>query len=195
MAFGRTHGVSSTGVRWYYGGDCVGNIRHGFGVCFWENGDRYEGSWADDKTDGCGVYVQGDGARYDGQFFQHKMHGFGICTYADGDRCEGQWRAGEFSQPCAVPAEIIDFARHSANQARQASQGMASMPPTTSGISSFPLQVWQFFSVVPRSCFWLSRHFPWIPFGMRLWYIAKVSSFGFESISKGIKCSIFRAYY
>ena len=147
MAFGRTHGVSSTGVRWYYGGDCVGNIRHGFGVCFWENGDRYEGSWADDKTDGCGVYVQGDGARYDGQFFQHKMHGFGICTYADGDRCEGQWRAGEFYQPCAVPAEIIDFARHSANQARQASQGMVSMPSTTSGISSFPLQVWAIFFV------------------------------------------------
>jgi hypothetical protein len=128
MAACRLRGVSPNGVPWKYEGHYVTAggeyFRHGFGVCFWDNGDRYEGQWANDKTNGCGVYTQGDGARYDGEFVDHKMHGFGICVFPDGDKHEGIWKEGSFFLPQKVSSQFTDAAFASANQARLASQSV-----------------------------------------------------------------------
>lgn len=119
-------GVSSSNVRWMYSGESINNERHGFGVCHWENGDRYEGSWANNKTHGYGIYVQGDGARYDGQFFEHRMHGFGVCVFLDGDRQEGEWRDGVFFRECPIIPSVLEIAYQSACRARSMLETMSS---------------------------------------------------------------------
>jgi hypothetical protein len=114
----RIEGVANNGRKWIYMGDAVNNVRQGYGICWWENGDRYEGEWSNGKTNGVGYYRQQDGAHYRGQFLEHKMDGFGICIYADGDKNEGQWKDGSFLNECAVPEAILEGVKVAAERAR-----------------------------------------------------------------------------
>eukprot|EP00047_Mylnosiga_fluctuans_P004217 m.233314 g.233314 ORF g.233314 m.233314 type:complete len:144 (-) comp12492_c0_seq1:253-684(-) len=114
----RREGVAANGRKWIYGGDVDDNNRHGFGICWWENGDRFEGQWLADRTGGFGVYYQSDGAHYKGQFKDHKMDGLGVCMFPDGDKNEGEWRDGVFFREAPIPPQIIASALTAAEHAK-----------------------------------------------------------------------------
>ena len=58
-----------------YIGEFKNNVRHGFGVMTWENGDRYEGEWENDKYHGYGLATTLDGYRYEGEWSHGKEAG------------------------------------------------------------------------------------------------------------------------
>ena len=66
----------------------------GKGVQTLVNGDRFEGSWKDDRKDGFGTYVSVDGWTYAGGFKQDLFEGVGVMTDRRG-RYEGGWQAGQ----------------------------------------------------------------------------------------------------
>lgn len=39
-----------------YVGEWENNRRKGYGCCYWQTGDKYEGEWKDDKSNGKGKY-------------------------------------------------------------------------------------------------------------------------------------------
>lgn len=41
-------------------------MRHGFGICKWNNGDVYEGQHQYDYKHGVGIRIKNDGSIYDG---------------------------------------------------------------------------------------------------------------------------------
>jgi radial spoke head protein 1 len=68
--------------------------RHGQGIDYFANGDKYEGQWEAGKSHGQGIKYFADGGKYEGQYEADKKHGQGI-LYDDGDKYEGQWEAGK----------------------------------------------------------------------------------------------------
>jgi len=60
-----------------------GNLRDGQGICLYNNGTIYEGSWKKNKEHGHGVLVTGDRKRiiYEGTWERGKMHGKGTYYY------------------------------------------------------------------------------------------------------------------
>ena len=53
----------------YYDGGLNGEgMREGRGVCYYVNGDVYEGDWVKDKRHGRGKLSQADGGEYVGEF-------------------------------------------------------------------------------------------------------------------------------
>jgi len=113
------------GEKWYqscsYEGDWNENVREGYGVMIYSNGNKYEGNWAnnkreghgtlwklvnksgekykriytgdweEDKMSGQGTYFYPNEDRYDGSWFKGKKHGEGRMLYSNGDIYEGQW--------------------------------------------------------------------------------------------------------
>ena len=53
----------------YYYGEVEGGEENGFGIFYWNSGNRYEGDWLNGQ-----------------------MHGFGTMYYANGDKYEGYWK-------------------------------------------------------------------------------------------------------
>jgi hypothetical protein len=66
----------------------------GEGVQTLANGDRFEGSWKDDRKEGHGAYTAADGRTYVGEFKNDRFDGVGVMTDGKGDRYEGAWKAG-----------------------------------------------------------------------------------------------------
>ena len=78
---------------------CVGSY-------VWENGDKYEGTWKDNKRQGKGTMIYGDskvwhglgsftytkGDKYVGWWDENKKSGEGVFIYANGDRYEGKFK-------------------------------------------------------------------------------------------------------
>lgn len=69
-------------------GPCRCRSLHGRGVCYYANGDRYEGDWRDSARHGKGMYVAASGARYEGEWKQDQRHGTGRYTHVDGSYYE-----------------------------------------------------------------------------------------------------------
>ena len=65
------------------------NIRNGFGVCDWPNGDSYQGQWSNGLFHQFGTYTYKDGRKYIGEWNQGKKNGFGLFIWADGKKYEG----------------------------------------------------------------------------------------------------------
>jgi hypothetical protein len=95
--------TSITGERTYpdgsvYAGQLLGDDRHGQGRCIYPAGpagcDVYDGSWADDRANGNGVYTSCHGARYSGQWSDDHRHGIGSESYADGSSFHGRYELG-----------------------------------------------------------------------------------------------------
>ena len=77
---------------------CVGSY-------VWENGDKYEGTWKDNKRQGKGTMIYGNskvwhglgsftyskGDKYVGWWDENKKSGEGVFIYANGDRYEGKF--------------------------------------------------------------------------------------------------------
>ena len=71
--------------------------KEGYGKMFYMNRDVYEGMWANDKTNGRGLYVWKDGGKYLGNFYQGQMHGDGKRLYTSGSVYEGEFSNGKRS--------------------------------------------------------------------------------------------------
>jgi hypothetical protein len=56
------------------------------------NGDKYEGSWLNNRAEGKGSMIFANGDRYDGMWSGGKQEGKGVMVYANGDRYEGIWQ-------------------------------------------------------------------------------------------------------
>ena len=75
---------------------------NGQGTYIYQDGDKYEGEWRDDKRHGKGTvtYRGTDGSiveQYQGEWAEGKMHGYGRYVYADSGVYEGQWVDGKMS--------------------------------------------------------------------------------------------------
>jgi len=82
-----------------YIGQVLNGIPEGKGTMHWNNGDRYEGEWKNNKKEGRGIYYLGDGEfkgdRYEGDYKNGKAEEKGIYYYANGDRYEGEFKNGK----------------------------------------------------------------------------------------------------
>jgi hypothetical protein len=93
-------------VRWKinncYQGNWKDNKKCGFGIQFFENGDKYEGEWLDNKKHGYGTYwVKNEKKKlvrsFTGQFFADHKNGKGTMYFSNGDRYDGHWENNEMS--------------------------------------------------------------------------------------------------
>lgn len=81
---------TSSGNR--YEGSFVDDKRQGRGTFNWKSGERYVGDFTDNKFTGKGTYYFTNGDVYTGDFLELDFNGFGVLNYRDGDRYEGQFR-------------------------------------------------------------------------------------------------------
>lgn len=56
-----------------YEGSYVSDVREGFGIYTYRNGDRYEGNWMNDTPNGRGVVEFANGKKVDGVFQDGKL--------------------------------------------------------------------------------------------------------------------------
>lgn len=79
-----------------YTGSMVSGQRHGEGVFAWNNGDRYEGNFVNNKMSGRGVlYSKNRKFRYEGYFSNDDFNGQGVYYHDDGWRHEGVFKNGQ----------------------------------------------------------------------------------------------------
>lgn len=65
---------------------------------YWNNGDSYEGEFADGQMTGKGTYYYQDGTKYTGDFLNGKRNGQGILYNADNKEIyDGGWKEGFFN--------------------------------------------------------------------------------------------------
>ena len=77
-----------------YEGDYKNNRREGYGKLFLVNGNRYEGEFQNDLFTGNGKYFWPNGCKYVGGFKNDKKDGKGILYLDGGNRVEGLWKNG-----------------------------------------------------------------------------------------------------
>lgn len=95
--------VGSGGDR-YDGEGYNGDIRNGYGVNSWSDGEHhggpYQGLGDRDIRVGTGVYVFADGRRYEGAFEQNAFSGYGVMWNPDGTvQSAGIWRENQLVTP------------------------------------------------------------------------------------------------
>ena len=81
---------------YYYKGDWVNGLRHGYGEMKYTSGDSYTGYFEHDELDGNGDYCWQDGDYYSGMWSKNKMQGYGIMKYGNGDKYKGNFLNGEY---------------------------------------------------------------------------------------------------
>ena len=91
---GRILYASDDPVRLGYDGNWVNGKKHGQGVMYWRNFDRYEGNWKDDLEDGEGICTNVNGNKYEGQWKNGVEDGEGTFYYGNGDKYVGSWKNG-----------------------------------------------------------------------------------------------------
>ena len=74
-----------------YIGQVLNGVPEGKGIMYWNNGDRLEGEWKNDKAEGKGIYYFANGDRYEGDYRNGKREGKGIEYYNNGDRIMGDY--------------------------------------------------------------------------------------------------------
>ncbi len=74
-----------------YVGQVVNRKRHGKGVMYYKNGDKYDGNWKDDERAGHGMMFYKSGSKYDGEWENHQRNGHGVYTWPDGDKYAGDY--------------------------------------------------------------------------------------------------------
>jgi len=88
-----------TGVNQIYEGEFdADGQRHGFGLCLFENGIIYEGSWAQGKMCGKGFVLNAYGELvYQGELSDNMFNGRGTHLFPNGDRFDGEFREGRMN--------------------------------------------------------------------------------------------------
>jgi len=111
-------GCSSKGVfyqatvLWENGATYVGqldNVKNGWGVMTWTDGNIYQGEWKDDKREGNGILIWANGSKYDGEWRSSKIEGKGIHTLPNGDTLTGDWKNGKAHGHCHMFLKSIGF--------------------------------------------------------------------------------------
>ena len=69
-----------------------------FGFYEFPWGDRYKGTWNNDKINGFGQIIKKNGDQYIGDFVNNKSEGCGIYVFSDGESVSGFWKAGDLIQ-------------------------------------------------------------------------------------------------
>lgn len=80
-----------TAVRNRYEGEFQNDMKEGFGILQYINGERYEGSWKNNFAHGHGTLLYVDGDKYVGDWAEGKKAGIGELLYVNGDRFHGSW--------------------------------------------------------------------------------------------------------
>ena len=85
-----------------YEGDFKNDKPEGKGIVYYKNGDRYEGDFKNGTSDGKGIYYHKNGDIYEGDYKNGKREGKGIYYYHNGDRQMGivlmiLWKEKEYS--------------------------------------------------------------------------------------------------
>ncbi|EFC41252.1 predicted protein [Naegleria gruberi] len=86
--FGQAKIILSNGI---YEGSIVNDVKEGYGVYSYKNGDVYEGNWKQDKKHGEGIYYFANGGCFKGKWDYSKKHGRGIISTSDGTNYEEIW--------------------------------------------------------------------------------------------------------
>ena len=77
----------------YYGEwEKIGNKRHGRGIQVWEDNNRYEGYWKEDRANVKGKFTYSDGDIYEGEWLKDRPYGYGVYIRKDGPKYEGFWK-------------------------------------------------------------------------------------------------------
>ncbi len=94
---GKRHGK---GVMYYidedkynrvkYDGEWKDDKRHGHGVLIWKNGEKYDGEFKNGQFTGNAVHYYANGDRYEGEFINGKRNGHGVMTWKNGDKYDGE---------------------------------------------------------------------------------------------------------
>ena len=58
---------------------------------YFDNGDRYDGSWVNNQMCGYGRIVESNGNVYVGMWYEGMKNGYGFLTKNSGDNFEGYW--------------------------------------------------------------------------------------------------------
>jgi hypothetical protein len=79
-----------------YTGSWKDNMKHGFGIQVYENGDKYEGGWHENTRNGQGTLWVRDQKkslrrRYTGDWLSDMKEGRGTMFYENEDRYDGYW--------------------------------------------------------------------------------------------------------
>ncbi|CAI2359156.1 unnamed protein product [Moneuplotes crassus] len=87
------------GVKKYLNGDhYVGSFSmgkaHGKGIYTWQNSDIYDGEWKNGVKEGNGMWKGINNESYIGEWKNSKADGYGVQVWASGDRYEGEWTQG-----------------------------------------------------------------------------------------------------
>lgn len=70
---------------------------NGEGVCYYKNGDRYDGVFVNGQPDGAGKYYSANGERHEGFFKNGLPNGYGKLYYSNGKiKYEGEFKNGLF---------------------------------------------------------------------------------------------------
>ncbi len=86
--------TSVDGDKFTYTGEIVNGMANGYGRAEYENGNKYEGNWEDNKRVGSGTLNYSSNVNYVGNFDGDKLSGRGIMTWPDGDKYDGQYSNG-----------------------------------------------------------------------------------------------------
>ncbi|MDX5321400.1 MAG: protein kinase, partial [Bacteroidota bacterium] len=87
-------GYSSFGTKYNYKGAMSGGKPNGYGIAYYDNGNRYEGNFSSGNRSGDGTLYFEDGTIYKGQWKNDKYNGKGKMTWSDGDYYEGSYSNG-----------------------------------------------------------------------------------------------------
>ena len=73
------------GYNWKYVGQALNGLREGKGVCYWENGDRYEGDYRNDNKEGKGIAYFNNGDRMMGDYYNDNLTGKHVILTRNGE--------------------------------------------------------------------------------------------------------------
>ena len=87
--------LNGYGICWWqnknrYDGYWAGGKQQGQGKFIWSDGDYYEGEWLDDHRQGKGKYFWPKGSYYEGDFVMNELEGEGTYTWKNG-YYKGAW--------------------------------------------------------------------------------------------------------
>ncbi|HCS20742.1 MAG TPA: hypothetical protein DIW47_09315 [Bacteroidetes bacterium] len=84
----------SSGSKYDYKGAVRSGKPHGYGIAYFDDGNRYEGNWENGVRTGSGTYYFADGTVYVGGWKNDAFSGRGKMTWDDGDKYDGSYANG-----------------------------------------------------------------------------------------------------
>ena len=94
--YDKKHGRATiTFINGVYTGEVKEDVKEGFGIYRYSNGDSYEGHWFNNKKHGKGVYTFNEGGFYKGNWVCGIKNGEGVLEMPNGTQYAEQWINGK----------------------------------------------------------------------------------------------------